>query len=85
MNTAEQVLVIIVSSLLSISLILSIAMLVMVIKLVKIIRRIADKGEQVIENTEHAAEMFGRAAKPMGLFRSIANIIEAVNKHKKGR
>lgn len=83
MNTAEQILVIIISSLLGLTLIIGIIVLIMVIKLIKAIRRIADKGEQVIENAEHAAEVFTKAAGPMTLLRSVTNIIDAVNKHKK--
>lgn len=85
MNTAEQILVIITSSLLSIALVLVIVLTVFVLKLVASIRRIAAKGEQVVENAEAAAEMFTKAAGPLGVLKTIANIVETVHKHKKGR
>ncbi|MBC7581433.1 hypothetical protein H7097_01015 [Aeromicrobium sp.] len=85
MNTAEQILVILVSSLLSITLIIGIVVLIVAYKVIKSIQRIAEKGEQVIENAEHATEVFTKAAGPMSLFRSITNVVEAVNKHKKGK
>jgi phosphate uptake regulator len=85
MDTATQILVIIVSSLLSITLILAIALLIAVLKLVKNIRRIADKAEQVIENAESAASMFTKAAGPLTFLKTIANIVDSVNKHRKGK
>jgi hypothetical protein len=85
MNTAEQILVVITSSLLSITLILAIIVLVFVIKLVASLKRIAAKGEQVVENAEAAAEMFTKAAGPLGVLKTIANIVETVHKHKKGK
>lgn len=85
MNTAESILVIITSSLLSIALILGIILLVAILKLVASIRRIAAKGEQVVENAEAAAQMFTKAAGPLGVLKTIANIVDTVHKHKKGK
>ncbi|MGH7241068.1 MAG: hypothetical protein ACREGB_02100 [Candidatus Saccharimonadales bacterium] len=85
MNTAEQILVIITSSLLSLSLLLGIVVLIFVLRLVATIKRIAAKGEQVIDSAEAAAETFARAAGPLGVLKSIVNIVDSVNKHKKGK
>lgn len=85
MDTATQILVIINSSVLIIALILGIVLMVMLIKLVKSIRRIADKAEQVIDNAEVAASTFRKAAGPLTLLKTIANIVDSVNNHKKGK
>lgn len=85
MNTAESILVIITSSLLSIVLVLSIFVLVAIKRLVESLKRIAAKGEQVVENAEAAAEMFTKAAGPMSVLRTIGNIVDTVHKHKKGK
>lgn len=85
MNTAESILVIITSSLLSIALLLGIALLITLLKLIKSIRRIAAKAEQVVEDAESAASMFRSAAGPLGVLKTIANIVETVHKHKKGK
>jgi hypothetical protein len=85
MNTAEQILVIIVSSLLSLTLLLGIVVLVYVVKLVKNIRRITEKAEQVIEDAESAANMFKNAAGPLTILKTIGNIVETVSKHKRGK
>jgi hypothetical protein len=83
MNTTQEVLLIIVGILLSVYLIINVILLVFAVKVVKSVQRIAAKGELVVENAEHAAEMFSRAARPAGLLRSIGDIVEAINKHKR--
>jgi heme O synthase-like polyprenyltransferase len=83
MNTAEQVLVVIVSSLLSLALILGIVLLVYAIKLVKNVRRVTAKAEQLVEDAESAASMFRNAAGPLTMLKTIANIVDAVTNHKK--
>jgi hypothetical protein len=85
MDTATQILVIIVSSLLSLMLLLAIVLIVVVLRFVARVRRIVEKAEHVIDNAESAATMFTRAAGPIGLLKTIANIIDSVNKHRKGK
>ena len=85
MDTATQILVIIVSTLLSLVLVLGIVVLVGVIKLIKQIRHIGEKAEALVDNAEQAASMFTKAAGPIGLFRTILKIIDSVNNHKKGK
>ena len=82
MNTAFDVLVIILSSLLGLFLILSIIVIIFIIKLVSSIKRVVAKGEQVVDSAEAAAEMFKKASGPLGLLRTISNIVETVAKHK---
>jgi hypothetical protein len=82
MDTAFNVLVIILSITLAIFLTLAIIATVAIIKLVQSVRRIASKGEHVIDSAESAAEMFKNAAGPLSAMRAITNIIETVTKHK---
>jgi type II secretory pathway pseudopilin PulG len=85
MDTATQILVIITSSVLVIFLIIAIVAAVAVLRIVKTIRRIADRAEHVIENAETAAATFRNAAGPLSLLKTIANIVDSVNKHRKGK
>lgn len=85
MDTATQILVIIVSSLLSITLILAIVLIAVILRLVSRIHRIADRAEDMIVNAEAAASMFKNAAGPLSVLKTIANIIDSVNKHRKGK
>ena len=83
MTTSQEVLLIIVGVLLSIYLIINIVLLVIGVKVAKSFQRITAKGELIAENAEHAAEMFTRAARPAGLLRSIGDIFDAINNHKR--
>ena len=85
MNTAFDILVIALGSLLGIFLILSIIVSVLALKVVASVRRVVAKGEQVIDSAEAAAEMFKRAAGPLGALRTIANVVETINKRRKGK
>jgi hypothetical protein len=82
MNTAFDVLVIVLSSLLGIFLILSIIVAIFVMRLVAAMKRIVAKGEQVVDSAEAAAELFKKAAGPLGLLKTLSNILETVVKHK---
>jgi hypothetical protein len=85
MNTAFEILVIVLSCLLGIFLILSIIVSVMAIKVVGSVKRIVAKGEQVIDSAEAAAEMFKKAAGPLGVLRTLTNIVETIIKRKGGK
>jgi hypothetical protein len=85
MNTTFDILVIALSALLGLFLILSIIVAVVVLKLVASVRRIAAKGEQVVDSAEAAAELFKKAAGPLGVLKTITNIMEAVAKHKRAK
>lgn len=84
MNTAFNILVIALGSLLGIFLILSIIITILILKLLASVRRIAAKGEQVIDTAEAAAEVFAKAAGPIGVIKAVGNIIQTVQKHKRG-
>lgn len=85
MNTAFNILVIALGSLLGIFLILSIIITILALKLIASVRRIAAKGEQVVDTAEAAAEVFAKAAGPLGVIKAIGNIVSTVQKHKKGK
>lgn len=86
MNTAMQILVIIVSGTLTLFLVLAIVLIVYVIKVIKSVQRITDKAEDVIDKAEMVGEIFGKAAGPVAIGRLITNVADNVFKknNKKG-
>ncbi len=78
MNGAEQVLVIILSSVLAIFLLLAIAVAILVIKILNQIKRIADKAESIADKAEAVSTFFQKSAGPMAIGRLITNMAEAV-------
>lgn len=80
MNTAFDVLVIILSSLLGIFLILSIVVLVLVMKLVGSLRAVVAKGEHLVDSAEELGETFKRNAGGVALLRLV---MQFMNKGKK--
>lgn len=92
MNTAEQILVIILSSFLTVFLILAIIVLVGVIKLTKKMNAVADTAQEVIskahdiaDKVEDVSDIFKKTAGPLALGRYFMNIAEKVSKHKQGK
>ncbi len=82
MNTTFDILVIVLSCLLGLFLILSITLAVMAVRIVASIKRIVSRGEQVVDSAEAAAEMFKKAAGPLGVLKTLTNVVETVAKHK---
>lgn len=80
MNTAENILVIVLASALAIFLLLAVVAAVQIIRLLKTINKITDKAERVIETAENVGEVFKNAAGPLALARVVGNIIDAVHK-----
>lgn len=85
MNTAESILVIITSSLLSLFLLLAIVATVFIIKISKSVKRVIAKAEDVVDTAEAAAETFKHTSGPMGALKLIKNIVTMVNKEQKKR
>ena len=92
MNTAEQILVIILASALSLFLILSIIVAVSLIRLTKKMNAIADAAQEVItkahdiaDKVEDVSDIFKKTAGPLALGKYFMNIVETVSKHKKGK
>lgn len=92
MNTAEQILVIILSSVLAIFLILAIVLVVSLMKLTKKMNAIADTAQEIVikahdiaDKVEDVSDMFKKTAGPIALGRYFINIAEMVTKHNKGK
>ena len=82
MNTAEQIILVILAAVLAIFLILAIAAIVSVIKLVLTLRDIAEKAEKVVSSAESVTELFRKASGPMTILHFVRGVAEAVTKHK---
>ncbi|MGH7156566.1 MAG: hypothetical protein ACREGG_00385 [Candidatus Saccharimonadales bacterium] len=85
MNTASEVLVIIVSSVLAIFLLVLIVCLVYVVKILKQVRRITYRAENVADSVEAAASAFERTASPLAILKIVGNIIEQTTRIRKRR
>jgi hypothetical protein len=83
MNTAFDVLVIVLSSLLGIFLIIAITTAVLVLKLVKSVRQVVQKGEQLVDSAEALGDVFKRNAGAVGVLKLVMRFVSAMNKAKK--
>jgi len=81
--TAEEILVIFLSTFLAIFLLLSIIALVSNIKLVKKLRQIADNAQVVSESVAGAAQAFRNAATPVAYGKAFANLMNMFNRNKR--
>jgi hypothetical protein len=82
MNTAAEVLVIIVSVILSLFLIAMIILLIQTIRLVGTLRDVAAKAERVINSAESIGKVFRKTSGPVGLFNFFRVVMETVTEHK---
>jgi hypothetical protein len=78
LSTAQQILVIFLSTALAIFLVLAIVIAVMAIKLLGTLRMIADKAEHLVESAEAVGNVFKKAANPMGVFRFLHGIMDTM-------
>jgi len=76
MTTTDQVLLIILTSLLSLFFILCAVLIVALIKLLKGVQRVVDKAEGVVDSVESAAEVLKDTGGRLALFKLIRNIIK---------
>jgi uncharacterized protein YoxC len=76
MDTAAEVLLIIVSAVLAIFLAFLIATLIYVIKILKQVRHITQHAENVVDSVEAGASVFRRTASPLAVLKIVANIVE---------
>lgn len=83
MDTAAEVLLIIVSSVLSVFLVLLIIALCYGISMVRSAKRILDHAENVADSVEAAASAFEKTATPVAVFKFISKIIAHSKKAKK--
>jgi len=84
MNTASEVLVIIVSAVLAIFLAVAIVALVYLIGVLKQAKRITQQAENVADSVHAAASAFERTATPLAVFKLIGNIVGRSQKRRKG-
>lgn len=85
METAATILIIILSSVLSIFLIVCIVLTVGLVKLTRTIQHIASRADHAIDNVEAVTETFKNAAGPLAAGKVIMNIVNMMNKGKKGK
>jgi hypothetical protein len=85
MNTAEQIILLILAAALALFLMLAIAAIVMVIKLVKTLREIALKADRIVDSAETVTELFRKASGPMTVLHFVRGVADAVAKHKESR
>ena len=83
MDTASQILLIIVSSFLTLFLLVSIVLIIKVIKVIKSVNRVAEKAESLVSSAEAATELLRKTAGPVALGKFVANMFESVTKRKK--
>ena len=82
MHSAESILVIIVSAVLSLFLIIAIVVLLLVARMVRSLHRLIRHAERVMATAGDAAEMLKNASGPLALFKVVRNIMHAVDKHR---
>jgi hypothetical protein len=83
MEHAQEILVIIVSAVLTLFLIVSIVVLVMVAKLVTAAKRAVLLAEHVIQSAEAATSVIKNAGGPLAAFKIIRNLIQIAEKFRK--
>jgi hypothetical protein len=82
LTTAQQILVIFLSTALGLLLLLAIVIAVMAIRLLMTLRLIINKAEHLIESAEAVGNVFKKAATPMGVFHFLQGVVDmARRKH----
>lgn len=76
MSTTDEVLVIILITLLSVFFLLCIIAMTLIIKLINSLREIVGKADEVIDSVESAAETFKNTQGKMAIFKLINNVIK---------
>lgn len=76
MTTTDQVLIIILSVLLSVFFALCIAVMIVVLKLLGSIRQIVDRAEEAVESVESAAEVLKNTSGRLAFFKLVRNIMK---------
>jgi hypothetical protein len=84
-STAEEILVIILSTALAVFLILGIMALVALNRILKSIRRITDKAERIADNAEQISEFFQKTAGPAAIAKLLSNIVSSIKKRSTGK
>ncbi len=82
MSTTDEVLVIILITLLSVFFLLCIIAMTVIIKLINSLREIVAKADDVIDSVESAAETFKNTQGKMAIFKLINNVVKMSTKGK---
>jgi hypothetical protein len=82
LGTAQQILVVILSTVLAIGLIIAVVLGIMVINLVRAIHRMVEKAEHAVESAEAVGQFIKNAAGPVGALRVLRMVAKMVTKHK---
>jgi cytoskeletal protein RodZ len=85
MDTAAEILLIIVSAVLAIFLLVLIFVGVWTVKLIKQAKRVLEHAENVADSVEAAASAFERTATPLSVLKIISNIIGQTSRTKRKR
>jgi len=83
MTTTDEVLVIVLTVLLSVFFIMCITAVVVLIKLINGIREIVAKADEVVDSVESAAEVLKNTSGKLAIFKLINNVIQMTSKGKK--
>jgi hypothetical protein len=83
MNTAEQVIMLILAGALALFLVIAIVAAVYVIRLVKTLQIIAEKAENLVDSAESVGVMVKQAVGRLSLLRFVRSVVDMVHsKHK---
>jgi uncharacterized protein YoxC len=85
LSTAQQVLVIILSSALAIVLLLTIVIGVMVIKLLRSARRVVEKAERAVHSAEAVGEVIKNIAGPATAMRAAKFVFNMISRHQRNK
>lgn len=83
MNTAEQILVVILASALAVFLVLAIIIAIQAIRLMRVLNDVALKAQQFVDSAEKTADLVKSAVGQLSLIRFAQNIFNMVQKHTK--
>jgi len=83
MNTAEQILVVILASALAVFLVLAIVAAVQLIRLLKVLHEVALKAQDFVDSAERTADLVKSAVGQLSLMRFVQNVVSMVHKHSK--
>jgi len=76
MTTTDEVLVIILTVLLSVFFIMCIVAVSVTVKLINSVRQVVAKADEVVDSVESAAEVFKNTQGKLALFKLISNVIK---------
>lgn len=83
MNTAEQILVVILASALAVFLVLAIIIAVQLIRLMKVLNRVAGKAQEFVDSAEKTAELVRGAVGQLSVMRFVQNVFDMVQRRTK--